>query len=75
MGNEERRNLHTRAVVEQCVTENVVQKPGVVFNVEVLRLWCNVPRDAAERILARLASCGLVREVKQGIFVRLPYLG
>jgi hypothetical protein len=35
-----------------------------------MQQWLGVPDDAAERILDRLASSGLVREVQKGVWTR-----
>jgi hypothetical protein len=42
----------------------------VTLSVETLQVWLDVPVDAARRILVRLASSGLVREIQTGVFVR-----
>ena len=40
-----------------------------------LQQWLGVPVDAAERILGRLASSGLVREVHKGVWTRGTWPG
>ena len=70
MRGEERRNITTRAAVVQRVINGVVQNPSVTLTVDTLQMWLNIPLDAAERILERLASSGLVREVQKGVWAR-----
>ena len=60
MRGEERRNITTRAAVVQRVINGVVQNPSVTLTVDTLQMWLNIPLDAAQRILERLASSGLV---------------
>jgi len=70
MERKERRNIRERAAVLQSVVSSVVENPSVTLSVETLQTWLNVPRDAASRMLSKLASSGLVREIKRGVFVR-----
>lgn len=70
MERKERRNIRQRAAVLQSVVSSVVENPSVTLSVETLQTWLNVPRDAASRMLSKLASSGLVREIKRGVFVR-----
>ena len=67
---EERRNVKTRAAVVQRVIDGIVQNPSVMLSVPTLQQWLGVPMDAARRILDRLASSGLVREVQKGVWAR-----
>jgi hypothetical protein len=67
---EERRNIKTRAAIVQRVIQGVVQNPSVTLTVLTLQQWLGVPMEAAERILNRLASSGLVREVQRGVWTR-----
>ena len=67
---EERRNIKSRAAVVQRVIDGIVQNPSVTLTVNTLQTWLGVPVDAAERILGRLASSGLVREVQKGVWAR-----
>ena len=66
----ERRDIRHRAAVVQRVINGVVQNPSVTLTVNTLEQWLGIPLDAAERILARLASSGLVREVQKGVWAR-----
>ena len=72
---EERRNLAARAAVVQRVINDIVQNPSVTLSVSTLQAWLNVPVDAAQRILQRLASSGLVREVQRGVWARGSWPG
>jgi predicted transcriptional regulator len=67
---QERRNIRHRAAIVQRVIEGIVQNPSVTLTVTTMQQWLNVPREAAERILLRLASSGLVKEVQTGTWVR-----
>ena len=75
MGRNERRNIRERAAIIQRVINDVIRNPSVTLSVETLQAWLNVPMDAAQRILTRLASSGLVREVKNGVWVRGTWPG
>ena len=66
----ERRDIKGRAAVVQRVIDGVVQNPSVTLTVNTLQQWLGVPDEAAERILDRLASSGLVREVQKGVWAR-----
>lgn len=72
---EERRNLETRALVVQRVIDGIVQNPSVTLSVGTLQTWLGVPVEAAQRILQRLASSGLVREVQKGVWARGTWPG
>jgi DNA-binding IscR family transcriptional regulator len=72
---EERRNISARAAVVQRVINGVVQNPSVTLTADTLQQWLNIPPDAAERILDRLASSGLVREVEKGLWARGTWPG
>ena len=64
----ERRDIKGRAAVVQRVIDGIVQNPSVTLTVNTLQQWLGVPVDAATRILERLASSGLVREVQKGVW-------
>jgi hypothetical protein len=70
IGGGERRNLRARALVVRCIVTRVIQCPGAIVSIDMLREWCNIPIDAAHRILHRLTACGLVREIQTGVFLR-----
>lgn len=71
----ERRDIQGRAAVVQRVIDGVVQNPSVTLTAKTLQQWLGVPGDAAERILDRLASSGLVREVQKGVWARGSWPG
>lgn len=71
---EERRNISARAAVVQRVINGVVQNPSVTLTADTLQRWLNIPLDA-QRILERLASAGLVREVEKGVWARGTWPG
>ena len=72
---EERRNLRARAAVVQRVIDGIVQNPSVTLTVNTMQSWLGVPIEAAQRILQRLASSGLVREVQKGVWARGTWPG
>ena len=71
----ERRNIRARAAVVQRVIDSVVQNPSVTLSVSTMEAWLGVPMEAAQRILHRLASSGLVREVQRGVWARGSWPG
>ena len=64
-----------RAAVVQRVINGVVQNPSVTLTVDTLQAWLDIPMEAAQRILQRLASSGLVREVQKGVWARGTWPG
>ena len=72
---DERRNINSRAAIVQRVIDGVVLNPSVTLTVNSLQSWLGVPLDAAQRILVRLASSGLVREVQRGVWARGTWPG
>ena len=71
----ERRDIKGRAAVVQRVIDGIVQNPSVTLTVNTLQQWLGVPLEAAQRILDRLASSGLVREVQKGVSARGSWPG
>ena len=65
---EERRNVKARAAIVQGVIDSVLQNPSVTLSVKTLQSWIGVPMEAAQRLLDRLVSSGLVREIHRGVF-------
>jgi hypothetical protein len=72
---EERRNIVERAAVVRQVINSIVQNPSVTLSVNTLQAWLGVPMEAAQRILQRLASSGLIREVQRGVWARGTWPG
>jgi hypothetical protein len=71
----ERRNIAERAAVVRQVINSIVQNPSVTLSVTSLQSWLGVPMEAAQRILQRLASSGLIREVQRGVWARGTWPG
>ena len=71
----ERRDINSRAAVVQRVIDGIVQNPSVTLSVNSLQQWLGVPFEAAQRILDRLVSSGLVREVQRGVWARGTWPG
>jgi DNA-binding GntR family transcriptional regulator len=69
MRRQERRNVRERTARVQRLITAVITNPSVTLTVDTLQAWLGVRMDAAQRILARLASSGLVRELNKGVFV------
>ncbi len=67
--------MAVRGAVVRRVIDTVLQNPSVTLSVQTLQEWLGVPFDAAERILSRLASSGLVREVQRGVWARGSWPG
>jgi hypothetical protein len=72
---EERRNISERAAVVRQVINSIVQNPSVTLSTASLQSWLGVPVEAAQRILDRLASSGLIREVQRGVWARGTWPG
>lgn len=68
----ERRDIKRRAAIVQRVINDVVQNPSITLTIGTLQQWLRVPEDAARRILDRLISSGLVREVQRDVWARGP---
>jgi len=71
----ERRDIKLRAAIVQRIIQGVVQNPSVTLTVQSLQAWLGLPIEAAQRILGRLASSGLVREVQRGVWARGTWPG
>jgi DNA-binding IscR family transcriptional regulator len=70
----ERRETGRRAAVVRAVVDQVVQNPNGCITLEGLRDSLHIPAAAATRIVERLVSAGLVREVGRGVWERIPSL-
>ena len=75
MGRRERRNLRERSAKVQRLINGITQNPSITLTLATLQTWLDVRLDAAERILSRLASSGVLREVNKGMFVPGRVLG
>ena len=69
MGRRERRNIRERSAKVQRLINGITENPSITLTIASLQQWLDVRVDAAERILSRLASSGLLREVNKGMFV------
>ena len=68
----ERRDITQRAELVRWVVDEIVHNPGVQLSSARLAEWLHVSADVADRILQRLQHAGLVREVSQGVWTRVP---
>jgi predicted transcriptional regulator len=66
----DRRDTTRRAELVRSVVAGVVRNPYAVITSEALEQWLHVSHAVAERILARLVSAGLIREVQAGVWAR-----
>jgi hypothetical protein len=72
---QDRRNNQLRSAIVSSIINRIVQNPSVTLSVDTLQQWAGLPGDAADRILKRLASSGLVREVNRGVWARGSWPG
>lgn len=70
----ERREKGRRAEVVRAVVDHVVHKGETSVTLEGLQDFLDIPQDAAGRILSSLVNAGIVREVKAGLWQRVPDL-
>jgi len=70
----ERREQGRRAEVVRAVVDHVVHKAVGTVTLEGLQDFLHVPPDAAGRIVSSLVNAGIVREVRDGVWRRLPEL-
>ena len=70
----ERRETERRAEVVRAVVDHVVHKRDTTVTLEGLQDSLHIPPEAAGRIVSRLVSAGIVREVSYGVWCRLPDL-
>jgi DNA-binding IscR family transcriptional regulator len=70
----ERRERGRRAEVVRAVVDYVVHKAETIVTLEGLQDFLHVPPDAAGRIVSSLVNAGIVREVRDGVWNRMPDL-
>jgi DNA-binding IscR family transcriptional regulator len=70
----ERRESGRRAEVVRAVVDHVVHKPETTLTLEGLQDFLHVPPDAANRIVSSLVAAGIVKEVRDGVWTRVPEL-
>ena len=68
----ERREKGRRAEVVRAVVYHVVHKTETTVTLEGLQDFLHIPQDAAGRIVRSLVNAGLVREVRSGLWQRVP---
>lgn len=68
----ERREKGRRAEVVRAVLDHVVHKTETTVTLEGLQDFLHIPQDAAGRIVRSLVNAGLVREVRTGLWQRVP---
>lgn len=66
----ERRNARRRAQTLQSVIAEVMQGSFTTVTLDSLEIRLGVARDAAERIVRRLVSAGVLQEVRRGTWAR-----
>jgi hypothetical protein len=70
----ERREKGRRAEVVRAVVDHVVHKAETTVTLEGLQDFLHIPQEAAGRIVSSLVNAGIVREVKVGLWQRIPEL-
>jgi DNA-binding IscR family transcriptional regulator len=68
----ERREKGRRAEVVRAVVDHVVHKTESTVTLEGLQEFLHVPPDAAGRIVSSLVNAGIVKEVRDGVYMRMP---
>ena len=68
----ESREKGSRAEVVRAVVDHVVHKAETTVTLEGLQDFLHVPQDAAGRIVRSLVNAGLVREIRSGLWQRVP---
>jgi DNA-binding IscR family transcriptional regulator len=68
----ERREKGRRAEVVRAVVDHVVHKAETSVTLEGLQEFLHIPQDAAGRIVSSLVNAGIVREVRAGLWQRVP---
>jgi len=68
----ERREKGRRAEVVKAVVDHVVHRAESTVTLDGLQDFLHIPQDAAGRIVSSLVNAGIVREVREGVWTRLP---
>jgi hypothetical protein len=66
----DRRDTTRRAGLVRSIVAGIVRNPYAVVTRESLQHWLHIPRAVADRIIERLVSSGLIREVAAGVWAR-----
>jgi DNA-binding IscR family transcriptional regulator len=70
----ERREKGRRAEVVKAVVDHVVHRAESTVTLEGLRDFLDIPQEAAGRVVSSLVNAGIVREVREGVWTRVPDL-
>ena len=70
----ERREKGRRAEVVKAVVDHVVHRTESTVTLEGLQDFLQIPQEAAGRIVSSLVNAGIVREVRDGVWTRVPDL-
>jgi DNA-binding IscR family transcriptional regulator len=68
----ERREKGRRAEVVKAVVDHVVHRAEGTVTLEGLQDFLHIPQEAAGRIVSSLVNAGIVREVRDGVWTRVP---
>ena len=70
----ERREKGRRAEVVKAVVDHVVHRTESTVTLEGLQDFLQIPQEDAGRIVSSLVNAGIVREVREGVWTRVPDL-
>jgi hypothetical protein len=75
MGNmtAERRHLPQRTAVLRAIVAHIVHAPDVTVTLTSLQTLAQVPREAAERLVARLVAGGVLTRLNRDVWVSAPW--
>jgi hypothetical protein len=68
----DRRDTTRRAELVRSIVAGIVRNPYAVVTSESLQQWLHVSKTVAQRIIDRLVSSGVLREVEHGVWARSP---
>jgi hypothetical protein len=66
----DRRDTTRRAELVRSIVAGIVRNPYAVVTRESLQHWLHISGGVADRILTRLVSSGLLREIEAGVWAR-----
>jgi hypothetical protein len=66
----DRRDTTQRAELVRSIVAGVVRNPYAVVTRQSLEDWLHISRGVADRLLERLVSSGLMREIRAGVWER-----
>jgi predicted transcriptional regulator of viral defense system len=66
---DERRDLQRRGEFLKRIIDCIVQNPDEAVTIRRVEELLAVPLDAAQRIVERLAACGVLYEARRGIWL------